>query len=66
MDGQETGKDIIAAPPKEEEGAEDQGGKEAVIDAAQAVMTVDLCRTVERARIQPLMLYTLLPSTRER
>lgn len=45
---------VVAAPPEEEEAAEEQRGGQAVVDAAHAVVGVDLAHAVEGARIQAL------------
>lgn len=39
---------VVAAPPEEEEAPEEQRGGQAVVDAAQAVVGVDLAHAVER------------------
>ena len=36
---QETGEDVIRAPPKEEKGAEQESGRESVVDASDAMAT---------------------------
>ena len=45
--------DIVGAPPEEEEGAEEEGRGQAVVDAWDTVEPVDLPQTVDGALVQP-------------
>ena len=55
------GEEVVGAPPDEEEGAEDQGGEEAAIEATDAMGGQDFPRAIDRARVKPFgFLYGVL------
>lgn len=50
----EAREEVVRGPPEEEEAAEEERGGEAVVDAADAVVAVDLAHAVNGARVEAL------------